>query len=199
MGKIVIYLINFVLCLEFSLVSSGFLSRTGVCPHPSANFVVKDKRLNFYGQSFILPGDESPPCNERECVYDNDCHGDTRCCTNHCGAFVCTETVREPHPCQYFTCPITKICKIQKIKCIEPICPAMLTIARPMCINGGPYYEFTKRARIPHPRKVPEAVTQEKESASYWPYSGWNPFSYLYFPWYKSGYTNWGSYYNNKK
>ena len=72
------------------------MSRTGICPHPTANFVIKDTRLNFYGLSYILPGDETPPCSMSECQLDNDCHGDRKCCSNHCGGSVCRLLVREP-------------------------------------------------------------------------------------------------------
>ncbi|XP_066932628.1 uncharacterized protein [Clytia hemisphaerica] len=148
-----------VLIVAPCLVYAGYMSRIGVCPHPTTNFVLKDTRLNFYGLSYILPGDESPPCTMSECQLDTDCHGDHKCCSNHCGAYVCTESMREPRPCQYFTCPITKTCKIQKVQCVEPSCPEMLTIARPMCVNGGPYWEMTKRKRSRILR--PDIFTQE--------------------------------------
>jgi len=167
------------LALKVELGLTGLLSRSGVCPHPTANFVVKDTRLNFYGFSYYLPGEENPPCNIHECQYDTDCHGNTMCCSNHCGAFVCTESQREQRPCQYFTCPITKVCKIQKIKCIEPVCPEMMSIARPMCINGGPVYEMgkkKKRSRIPKKSLQSEAPAWDSDYNMYNTFNSWIDF-----------------------
>lgn len=67
------------------------MSRSGICPKPIENFYVKDARLNFYGTSYTLPGDEKPDCNRNECTGDDECSGDQKCCTNHCGASICTE------------------------------------------------------------------------------------------------------------
>lgn len=129
----------------------GLLSRSGICPKPIENFYVKDARLNFYGTSYTLPGDEKPDCNRNECTGDDECSGDQKCCTNHCGASICTEAVRDPHPCELFPCPATKICKIERVRCIDPVCPDLYAISRPICVPGGPLYEIGKRSRIPRP------------------------------------------------
>ncbi|XP_002164889.2 uncharacterized protein LOC100202550 isoform X1 [Hydra vulgaris] len=129
----------------------GLLSRTGICPSPVNNFVVKDTRLNFFGLSITLPGDEYPSCYANECLDDQECSGDKKCCVNHCGAQVCTEAEREPHPCQLFNCPATMVCKIQRVRCIDPYCPDLLALPRPVCVSGGPLYEIGKRSRIPRP------------------------------------------------
>lgn len=148
----------------------GILSRSGICPDPMVNFAVRDTRLNFYGFQYLLPGDENPPCTETECHYDEDCHGDRKCCSNHCGAQVCTESERDPHPCANFKCPITKVCKVQRVKCIEPICPDMLAVSRPICVNGGPIYQMGKRSRIPRPnlRRYKESDIMNKPTEVVW-------------------------------
>lgn len=185
----------FILVLKVELGWTGLLSRSGICPHPTVNYVVKDTRLNFYGLSYFLPGDEHPLCTTQECQYDSDCHSDKKCCSNHCGASVCTESVRDPQPCQYFTCPIQKVCKIQKIKCIEPVCPDLMTIARPMCVNGGPIWEMGKRSRVP----LPDIKSYEKESSRQVTvpneYASWNPLQYNMY----NTLSNWMNYYGKRK
>ena len=73
----------------------GYLSRSGICPNPTSNFVRKDTRLNFYGIGYILPGDEEPACTLSECADDGECAGDKKCCKNYCGGQVCTVAGRE--------------------------------------------------------------------------------------------------------
>ena len=122
-------------------VTRGLLSRTGFCPNPRKNFQVKDERLNFYGTGYLLPASESSStsakrntCQESECSLDYHCEGDQLCCKNVCGASVCTQAVRDPHPCSLFTCPDKKICKLQRVRCIFPDCPDLYAIPRPICV-----------------------------------------------------------------
>merc|ERR1719450_222174 len=109
---------------------------------------MKDTRLNFYGQAYVLPPDKTRmirPCDEAECIYDYQCHGNRRCCKNTCGASVCTEVRRDPHPCALFNCPLNKVCKLQRVRCIHPDCPDLYAIPRPVCITENPNI---KRAKV---------------------------------------------------
>lgn len=115
----------------------GLLSRTGFCPNPRKNFQIKDNRLNFYGTGYLLPPSDASSrdaCLENECSYDSQCEGDQRCCKNVCGASVCTQAIRDPHPCSLFTCPEQKICKLQRVRCILPDCPDLYAVPRPICV-----------------------------------------------------------------
>ena len=114
----------------------GLLSRTGLCPNPRKNYQTKDNRLNLFGVAHILPPDHplTKPCQENECNYDSECHGDKRCCRNICGASVCTVAMRDPHPCTMFKCPKKKVCNLRKVRCIFPNCTDLLAVKRPICV-----------------------------------------------------------------
>lgn len=83
--------------LQNSLIFfTGLLSRTGLCPHPLNNLVVKDNRLNFYGVGYRIADSSRSSCSESECQGDEECQADRKCCVNRCGGRVCTVA------CMYF-------------------------------------------------------------------------------------------------
>lgn len=129
-------------------ISRGLLSRTGLCPNPLRNAQVKDYRLNVFGVARKIVPDvpDIKLCQENECLYDIDCHGDKRCCKNLCGAMVCTEAIRDPHPCTSIRCPAGRVCNLQRVKCIFPDCPDLYAIKRPMCVKQK-YREFEERTK----------------------------------------------------
>lgn len=122
----------------------GILSKTGLCPAMELNTMIRDNRLNFFGRALVLPGDETVNCYESECAYDHDCEADKKCCRNNCGASVCTEAARPPHPCEFLQCPEEMICKIERVRCRMPHCPDLYARSRPTCVEKPGY-----RARIP--------------------------------------------------
>lgn len=126
----------------------GLLSRTGLCPASDSNYQIKDQRLNFYGQAYYLPPDRQTmghECEESDCDFDYQCHANRRCCQNVCGARVCTEATRDAHPCSMFNCPPSKVCKLQRVRCIQPDCPDLYALPRPVCVTAN---SNVKRARI---------------------------------------------------
>ncbi|KXJ19449.1 AP2-associated protein kinase 1 [Exaiptasia diaphana] len=136
------YMIIFFACLVVSSYAGsitrnkrGYLSRTGLCPNPANNFQVKDVRLNYWGMAVIRESDNpTPRCNEKECDEDSHCDGNRKCCSNYCGAKVCTVSMRDPEPCSNFNCPSHQVCKVQMVKCVMPDCPAAESINRPTCV-----------------------------------------------------------------
>ncbi len=62
----------------------------GNCPMMESNTQRKDTRLNFFGRALVFPGEEVADCFQSECKADGDCEGDQKCCSNNCGALVCS-------------------------------------------------------------------------------------------------------------
>lgn len=125
------------LCQSGSIkrIKRGYLSRTGLCVKPEANFKIKDPRLNFWGVAYVLPDDANPKCTESECSEDSHCDADRKCCRNYCGGMVCTPTMRDPDPCKQFKCPVGQTCKVQYVPCVMPKCKDAIAVNRPTCIK----------------------------------------------------------------